>query len=154
MSLVNTLFLNQCWTTWKPEWGVVMLELFFTLHQHAFCVFLHVGQAVWESLFLLQWWDSVTHPRSTDDIQKLLLIPWAQIPITWEICKCGMRCTCQWKSNARGEDHDWKRNKRIGIHEIITVSHSLWCHTTVNNFSVFHKVLVHHTTTVMWNGGS
>lgn len=26
-----------------------------------------------------------------------------------------MRCTYQWKSNAWGEDHDWKRNKRIGV---------------------------------------
>lgn len=71
--------------------------------------------AVCESPFLLEWWDSVTHPRSTDDIQKPLLIPWTQIPNTWEICKCGMRCTYQWKSNAWDEDHDWKRNKRIGM---------------------------------------
>lgn len=52
-----------------------MLELSFTLPQHAFCAVLHVGQTVCESLFLLEWWDSVTHPGSTDDIQKPLLIP-------------------------------------------------------------------------------
>lgn len=80
-----------------------------------FCAFLHVGQTVCESLFLLELWDSVAHPRSKDDIQKPLLIPWAQVPSTWEICKCGMRCTYQWKSNARDEDHNWKRNKRIGM---------------------------------------
>lgn len=112
---LNTLFLNQYWTTWKPERGVLMLELFFTLPQHAFCTFLHVGQTACESLFLLECCDSVTHPRSTDDIQKPLLIPWAQVPNTWKICKCGMRCTYQWKSNTWGEDHDWKRNKRIGM---------------------------------------
>lgn len=61
---------------------------------------------------LLEWWDSVTHPRSTDDIQEPLLIPWAQIPNTWEICRCGLRCTYQWKSNAWDEDHNWKRNKK------------------------------------------
>ena len=52
-SLVNTLFLNQYWTTWKPEWGVITLECFSTLCQHAFCAFLHVGLTVYELLFLL-----------------------------------------------------------------------------------------------------
>lgn len=46
--------------------------------------------------------------------------------------------------------------KELGwsIHEMIAVSHSVWCHTTFNYFCVFHKVLVHHSTTVMWNGDS
>lgn len=30
-----------------------MLECFSTLHQHAFCAFLHVGLTVYELLFLL-----------------------------------------------------------------------------------------------------
>lgn len=46
--------------------------------------------------------------------------------------------------------------KELGwsIHEMITVSYSLWCHTTLNNFSGFYEVLMHHSTTVMWNGDS
>lgn len=39
-----------------------MLELSFALPQYAFCAFLHVGQTVCESLFLLEWWDCYT-PR-------------------------------------------------------------------------------------------
>lgn len=46
--------------------------------------------------------------------------------------------------------------KELGwsIHEMITVSHSLWCHTTLNNYFGFYEVLMHHNTTVMWNGDS
>lgn len=49
-----------------------------------------------------------------------------------------------------------KGMKELGwtVHKMITVSHSLWCHSTFNHFAVFHKVLVHHSTTVMWNGDS
>lgn len=119
-----------------------------------FCAFLRVGQTVCESLFLLEWWDSVTHPRSTDGIQKLLLIPWAQVPNMWEIYKCGMRCTSQWRPNARDEDHDWKRNKKTGMKYAWNDHCQPWCHTTFNHFSVFYKVPVHHSTAVMWNGDS
>lgn len=78
------------------------------------CAFLHVGQTVCESLFLLELWDSVTHPRSTDDIQKPLLIPWAQVFHVENLQKWN-EMHLSMKVKARDEDHDWKRNKRIGM---------------------------------------
>lgn len=133
-----------------------LLELFFTLHQHAFCAFVHVGQTVRESLFLLEWWDSVTHPRSTDDIQKPCWYPELRYQTR------GKSADVEWDAPINESQMPGMRImigkgiKELGwsIHEMITVCHSLWCHTTLNNFCGFYEVLMHHSTTVMWNGDS
>lgn len=155
MSLVNTLFLNQYWTTWKPERGVLMLELSFTLPQYAFCAFLHVGQTV-----------CVTVPAG---VVGLLHTQGAQMTSRSPCKYPELRYQTRGKSANVGWDAPINESQTPGvritigkgikelgwsIHEMIAVSHSVWCHTTFNHFCVFHKVLVHHSTTVMWNGDS
>lgn len=132
-----------------------LLELFFTLHQHAFCAFLHVGQSVshcscWSGGTLLHTQGAqmtsgnpCKHPELRYQTRgKSANVEW-DAPIN-ESQMPGMRIMIG------------KGIKELGcsIHEMITVSHSLWCHTTLNNYFGFYEVLMHHNTTVMWNGDS